>query len=60
MEVKLRYRGREIRARDVAFINALINEHPEESRRALSKTLCQAWDWRQPNGQLKDRQCAAP
>jgi len=57
MEVKLRYRGREIRAQDVAFINALIDEHPEESRRALSKTLCQAWDWRQPNGQLKDMVC---
>jgi len=47
MEVKLRYRGREIRAQDVAFINALIDEHPEESRRAdnptaSSKTWCAA------------------
>jgi len=57
MAVKLRYRGREIHAQDVAFINALIDEHPEESRRALSKRLCQAWDWRQPNGQLKDMVC---
>jgi len=57
MKVKLRYRGREIRAQDVAFINALIDEHPEASRRALSKRLCQAWDWRQPNGQLKDMVC---
>jgi hypothetical protein len=57
MEVKLRYRGREIRAQDVAFINALIDEHPEDSRRALSKKLCECWDWRQPNGQLKDMVC---
>ena len=57
MEVKLRYRGREIRAQDVAFINALMDEHPEDSRRALSKKLCERWDWRQPNGQLKDMVC---
>ncbi len=57
MEMKLRYRGREVSVEDVAFINALIDEHPEDSRRALSKKLCQAWDWRQPNGQLKDMVC---
>ncbi len=57
MEVKLRYRGREISTQDVDFINALINEHPEASRRALSKKLCERWDWRQPNGQLRDMVC---
>jgi hypothetical protein len=41
----------------VAFIQALIDAHPAASRRALSKKLCQAWDWRQPNGQLRDMVC---
>ena len=27
------------------------------SRRALSRRVCQAWGWAQPNGQLKDMVC---
>lgn len=57
MDVKLTYRGRVIGTQDIVFIQALIDEHPEASRRALSKKLCQAWDWRQPNGQLRDMVC---
>ena len=57
MEVKLRYRGRAINAQDLAFINALIEQNPGDSRRALSKKLCEHWDWRQPNGQLRDMLC---
>jgi hypothetical protein len=57
MDITLRYRGRVIHAQDVAFIQALIDEHPGMSRRGLSKTLCERWDWRQPNGQLRDMVC---
>lgn len=57
MEVKLRHRGRVVTAQDVDFIQALIDEHPEASRRALSKKLCQRWGWVQPNGQLRDMVC---
>ena len=57
MEVKLKYRGREITASDIAFIQALIAEHPEASRRALSRKLCEAWHWVQPNGALRDMVC---
>jgi hypothetical protein len=57
MEVKLRYRGRAVTAADVDLIQKLIAAHPEASRRALSKKLCEAWDWRQPNGQLRDMVC---
>ena len=57
MDVKLSYRGRVVDAQDIAFIQSLIAAHPEASRRALSKKLCQAWDWRQPNGQLRDMVC---
>jgi hypothetical protein len=41
----------------VVFIQALIDAHPQASRRALSTQLCQAWDWRQPNGRLRDMVC---
>lgn len=56
-EVKLKYRGRAVTATDIAFIRELIARHPEASRRALSKLLCEAWNWRQPNGELRDMVC---
>lgn len=42
---------------DVVFINQLIKDNPDASRWALSKKLCQAWNWVQPNGVLKDMVC---
>jgi len=57
MSVKLRYRGREITETDIAFIVELMGCHPGASRRALSKLLCEAWDWRQANGELRDMVC---
>lgn len=57
MEVKLTYRGRAVTEHDVEFIRALIAAHPKASRRRLSKHLCEAWDWVQPNGQLRDMVC---
>jgi hypothetical protein len=35
----------------------LISANPGASRRTLSKKLCEAWDWRQPNGALRDMVC---
>ncbi len=57
MEVLLKYRGREVSAVEVAFIRTLLAENPESSRRALSKKLCEAWHWVQPNGALRDMVC---
>ena len=51
------YRGSHISAEDIAFINALIAQNPADSRRALSKKLCRAWNWVQPNGALRDMIC---
>jgi hypothetical protein len=53
----LRYRGRSVTAADVGFIQDLISKHSGASRRALSVRLCEAWDWRQPNGSLRDMVC---
>jgi hypothetical protein len=41
----------------VAFIRQLIATHPSASRRALSAKLCDAWQWRQANGALRDMVC---
>ncbi|MCI0456245.1 MAG: DUF4338 domain-containing protein [Gemmataceae bacterium] len=57
MAVVLRYRGREVGDQEVAFIRELIARSPELSRRQLSAELCRAWDWRQPNGVLRDMVC---
>jgi hypothetical protein len=51
------YRGREIRAQDILFIRRLIAEHPGISRRRLSARLCEAWQWKQANGALRDMVC---
>jgi hypothetical protein len=57
MNVKLRYRGRSLTEADIAFIRRLIAAHPQASRRALSKKLCEAWQWRQANGTFCDMVC---
>lgn len=57
MEPLLRYRGRAVTAADAHFIRELIATHPHQSRRALSKTLCAAWNWHQPNGAPRDMVC---
>jgi hypothetical protein len=54
METLLRYRGRPVTAHDIQQIRDLIDAHPRESRRRLSQRLCEAWDWRQANGALRD------
>jgi hypothetical protein len=57
METVATYRGRKVTAEDVAFIRELIATHPDASRHALSRKLCEAWGWVQPNGALRDMVC---
>jgi len=52
--VILSYRGRTVTAADLDAIRALLRAHPQLSRRAFSQRLCEHWDWRQPNGALRD------
>lgn len=54
-DVILSFRGRQIREADLVFMRQLIDQNPGLHRRALSKKLCQAWNWVQPNGHLKDQ-----
>jgi hypothetical protein len=57
METVLSYRHRVVTTSDVIFIRKLIAEHPDSSRRDLSKKLCHAWNWLQTNGALRDMVC---
>jgi hypothetical protein len=56
-EQRLSHRHRHISDDDLVFIRRLIAEHPECSRRELSKKLCLAWNWVQANGALRDMVC---
>jgi hypothetical protein len=53
----LRYRGRNVNEEDIVYIRELIAAHPGASRRTLSTKLCEAWQWRQANGALRDMVC---
>jgi hypothetical protein len=55
-EQRLSHRHRVITADDLVFIRRLIAQNPGSSQRDLSK-LCQAWNWVQPNGALRDMVC---
>ncbi len=57
MENTLTFRNRTFSAADIAFVRQVIADHPDEGRCALSKRLCAAWNWSQPNGQPKDMIC---
>src|SRR5208282_5254182 len=57
MPADWRYRGRAVTASDILFIRRLIAENPRLSRRKLSAKLCEAWDWKQANGALRDMVC---
>jgi len=46
--------GRSISADDLALIHQLLAQSPLLSRRQLSIQLATRWNWRNPNGQLKD------
>ncbi len=57
MSKLLSYRGRTVTSGDITLIKNIIGVHPNDSRRALSRRVCQAWGWTQANGQLKDMVC---
>jgi hypothetical protein len=57
MAAAWRYRGRVVTAEDIVFIRQLIAQHPDASRRRLSAKLCEAWEWKQANGALRDMVC---
>ena len=57
MQKTWKYRGRAVSGADIAFIGELMVTHPEAGRYALSRRLCEAWNWKQANGALCDQIC---
>ena len=57
MAAPWRYRGRNIGDEEIAFVRQFIAEHPTLSRWALSRQLCEVWQWKQANGILCDALC---
>lgn len=46
--------GRTLSSDDLTVVRALIAQHPDWHRTALSLHLCQLWNWRNGAGRLKD------
>jgi len=55
--ILLRYRARTIGPAELAVIRATIAAQAAEGRTRISEVLCALWDWRQPNGALKEYAC---
>lgn len=53
-KVVFRYRSRELDLEDIRFIHNLITEHYGRGRSHISRVLCEAWQWVQPNGRFKE------
>ena len=51
--ILLRYRGRDLRAADIASIRTTIAADYARGRTYIGLQLCEQWDWRQANGQYK-------
>ena len=52
-----RYCGRDFSADDLLAITRLIEQNPTAKRAALSRQVCEMFDWVKPDGGLKDMTC---
>lgn len=50
-------RGKEFSDIEIALIKKVIKNNPNAKRRRLSLLICEQLNWRQANGNLKDRAC---
>jgi hypothetical protein len=57
METIITYRKRSVTKQDIVAVRRIIKSYPDKSRRFISQEVCREWDWRQPNGVLKDMVC---
>lgn len=50
-------RGRQIGPDELTTIRQFSEAYWSQGRSAISRALCEHWDWRQADGRLKDRSC---
>ncbi len=55
--VVFRYRSRDLKAQDIHFVQSVVAQFYGKGRSEISRVICEAWGWVQPNGRLKE--CAA-
>jgi hypothetical protein len=52
-----RYSGRPFTRQEIEKIRDIIHTSPKTNRQQLSYRVCEIFDWRKPNGSLKDMSC---
>ena len=52
-----RYCGREFSSHDIQTIKLMMEDDPSLKRAPLSRKLCEMFEWRKPNGELKHMTC---
>jgi len=52
--IQLYYRSKKITSADIEFIAKTIQQNYELGRSKIARILCEAWEWRQPNGSYKE------
>lgn len=57
MNWPLKIQGRFLTETEVNEIRIYLNNNPTWNRSRLSRELCEFWNWRRPDGQLKDMAC---
>ena len=57
MDWPLKIQGRFITEAQVNEIRLLLDTYPSWNRSRLSRELCGRWNWRRPDGQIKDMAC---
>lgn len=57
MEWPLKIQGRLLTESAVTQIKDLREKYPDWNRSRLSRELCELWEWKRPDGQLKDMAC---
>jgi hypothetical protein len=53
----MRYCGRTFSSREIHWVKDLIQNNPQISRQDISRRFCDCFDWRKPDGGLKDMSC---
>ena len=53
----VRFKGERLEGERIQEIRRLIRQQRGATRQAITKKLCQLWDWRLPNGSLNVRSC---
>ena len=54
MRSKFLCQGRSLGAAELDWLRGAVAAHPDWSRKRLAREVCQRWQWRTPQGQLKD------